>query len=231
MENKFSKIIIENHRFDFNIGCRVLKLKFEKSPHPEIEGIWDDIEPLTFREIAQLENLEQRRISLLYLGLDRLVEQCNPKLIDKKTIKKETTWVNTDGELITKKFNDTYELYEVSGKSLGQDRWKRDGESQYYVKCKDTSTDRDYLIWIDKRDVWRTNNVDGKGGWDKWEKYNDAVASIAWTIQTNVPKGNIGEIVRQGDCILIKPKGKFEFLESPRHLTKKEYMELLVCES
>lgn len=231
MENKFSKIIVDNQKFDFNVGCRLLKLKFEKSPHPEIEDIWDDIEPLTFGEIAQLTNLEHRRIGLLYLGLDRLVEQCNPKLINKKTIKKETTWVNEDGELINKKFNDTYELYEVTGKSLGQDRWGRDGESQYYVKCKDTSTDRDYLIWIDKRDVWRTNNEEWSGRDGGWEKYNDAIAAIAWTIQTDIPQGNIKEIIRQGDCILIKPQGKFHYLDRPRHLTKKEYMELLVCES
>lgn len=226
----YSKIVIENHKFDFNTGCRLLKLKSDVCPFKELEGIWDDIEPLTFKDIAQFTNIEERRIGMLFLGLDRLVKQVKPKLLDTKTIKKETTWVNEEGELIHKKFNDTYELYEVSGKSLGLDRWGREGSSQYYIKCKDTSTNREYLIWVDLRDVYRTNNDIGLG-WDFEPKKVDSIECIAWTIQTNVPEKNIKEIIRQGDCILIKPKGKYEPLETPRHLTKKEYLELLVCES
>jgi hypothetical protein len=46
-----------------------------------------------------------------------------------------------------------------------------------------------------------------------------------------VPQGKIAKIIRQGDCILIKPKGKYEPLSTPRHLTEKEYKTLLVAES
>ncbi len=55
--------------------------------------------------------------------------------------------------------------------------------------------------------------------------------AIAWTITTNIPKGNIKEIYRQGDCILFRPKGKYEPLNTPRHLTEKEYSKLMVSES
>jgi hypothetical protein len=42
--------------------------------------------------------------------------------------------------------------------------------------------------------------------------------------------GNIETIVRQGDCILVKPTND-ERLDLPRHLSGKEYLELLELES
>jgi hypothetical protein len=57
------------------------------------------------------------------------------------------------------------------------------------------------------------------------------IQAIAWTITTNVPKGHIEDIIRQGDCILIKPKGKYEPLVTARHLTEEEYKTLISAES
>lgn len=98
----------------------------------------------------------------------------------------------------------------------------------YYVQCKDTSTERNYLIWIDPQSVYYTNNDNGL--------YRDistinAIQCIAWTIETNIPKGYIIKIIRQGDCVLIKCKGDYIPLNTPRHLTEKEYREFLVAES
>jgi len=59
------KIIIENTEFDFNTGCRLLKLKYDACPFPKLEDIWDDIQPMTFGEIAMIENLEQRRVGVV----------------------------------------------------------------------------------------------------------------------------------------------------------------------
>jgi hypothetical protein len=225
------KIVIENTAFPYDLGCRLLKLKHESCPFPQLEDIWNDIVPLTFKEIAQLENLEQRRIGVFCLGLERLIKEVNPKLIDKQTLKKSTTWVNEKGELVEKKFNDTYELYEVSGDYFNnglEKSWQK-MPNCHFVKCKDTSTNREYLIWVNANEVWRTNKKDSDWSFDV-EKVN-AVDCIAWTIQTNIPHGNIEKIIRQGDCILIKPKGKYEPLERTRHLTSKEYKTLLVAES
>ena len=213
------------------MGCRLLKLKHAESPFEELEDIWNDIKPLTFKDIAKLENLEQRRVAIVCLGLERLVKEVNPTLLNSKTIKKQTTWVNEKGELETKKFSDTYELYEVKGEYFSKgitQTWRR-VEDCYYVKCKDTSTDREYLIWVDLNSVYRTNN---EGSWNVDKKKVNAIQCIAWTIQTDIAEGNIEKIIRQGDCILIKPKdittkGKVH----TRHLTEKEYKELLVAES
>jgi hypothetical protein len=225
------KIVIDNTTFPYDLGCRLLKLKHESCPFPQLADIWNDVVPLTFKEIAQLENLEQRRVGVLCLGLERLINEVKPKLINKQTLKKSTMWVNEKGELVENNFDDTYELYEVSGDYFNKglkNSWQKMPNS-HFVKCKDTSTNREYLIWVNANEVWRTNKTDNDYSFEI--KKVNATQAIAWTIQTNVPQGKIAKIIRQGDCILIKPKGKYEPLSTPRHLTEKEYKTLLVAES
>jgi hypothetical protein len=196
-----------------------------------LADFWNDIIPATFSDIARLENLEQRRIGIGALGIDKLISEVNPILIDKRTLDKSTTWINGNGKLETIEYKDTYELYQVKGevfsKGLGKNQTMEDS---FYVKCKDTSTDREYLIWIEPQSVFNTN----RSGWyQRGESHKElnAIECVAWTITTNVPKGNIEKILRQGDCIMIKPQGKYELLGTPRHLTQVEYETLIVAES
>jgi hypothetical protein len=223
------QIVINNQKFPYDMGCRLLKLKHKDCPMEQLEDIWNDIVPMSFKEIAKLPNLEQRRVGVLCLGLERLASEVQPKLLSKKTLKKSTTWVDVNGNFVTTKFNDTYELYEVSGDYFneGLQGWNK-MENAYFVKLKDTSTDRTYFIWVEPRSVYNTNN---DNRWNYELKKINAIQCIAWTIQTNVPQGSIEKIIRQGDCILIKPNGKYKPLDSARHLTEKEYKELLVAES
>lgn len=226
------KIIINNTEFPYNIGCKLLKAKYNECPkwfnQPEI---WDDIVPITFKEIAsELRSIEHRRIAIGCLGIDRLVKEVKPKMIGSETLKKKTTFVKPDGELETIKFEDTYKLFEVSGQSLGlSDRSERNFN---YVQCKDTSTDREYLIWVDAASVWRTNNPkEWTSSSVDYGKKITPIQAIAWTIQTNLCDSGIEKIVRQGDCVLIKKKKEAETISTPRHLTEKEYRKLLVLES
>jgi len=232
------KILINNVSFDYNTGCRLLKLKYDECPNTiDLQDIWEDIVPMTFKEIATtLKNIEQRRVAIQCLGLERLTKEVKPVLINTKSIKKTTAWVNPNGELVTKKFTDTYELYKVKGEMINQgiegNRWNKLNDV-HFVKCKDTSTDRDYFIWIDAQSVYQVNND------RKWVSSDEdfgsminAIQAIAWTIQTNVAKDNIEKIVRQGDCIMIKKKFSTEAIgDTLRHLTEVEYLELLVAES
>ena len=143
-----------------------------------------------------------------------------------KTITKTTPWITKDGVLQSKTFEDTYELYKVSSDYFTKGvRWGRMNDA-HFVKCKDTSTNREYLIWVDLEDVYRTNN---NNRWDFNENKVNAIQAIAWTIQTNVPEGEIEKIIRQGDCVLIKSKSDHRV--NVRHLTEKEYRTLLVAES
>jgi hypothetical protein len=224
------KIVIENTKFSYEDGCRLLKTKSEVCPFEELEGVWDSIEPMTFKDVARLENLEQRRVGIICLGLERLISEVNPTLLNKETIQKKTSWVDEKGELVEKSFDDTYELFEVDGAyfSEGLNSYQKMRNS-YFVRCKDTSTSREYLLWVDLGAVSETN---GGSRWNFNPQEVNAIQSIAWTIQTNVPKGNIEKIIRQGDCVLIKPKRpNEEMLNNPRHLTEEEYRTLLVAES
>jgi len=226
------KIIIENVEFEYDEGCRLLKLKYEKCPFPKMEDIWDDIKPMTFREIAEMENLENRRVGILCLGIERVIAEVDPTLVNSSTIEKTTTYINRKGELVTKKCSDTYELFKVDGNKFGEtkDRWSK-MEDCYFVKFKDTSTDREYMCWVNPLSVLSTNSTNRVIQFSNPSEINP-IQCIAWTFQTTVQKGNIEEIIRQGDCILVKPKDNgISLLENPRHLTEEEYLSLLVAES
>lgn len=232
------KIVIDNIGFTYDIGCRVLKLKYETVPFSSLEDIWEDIVPITFKEIAtEIPNIEQRRIAINYLGLERLQKEVEPTLVQEKELEKETMWVNQKGELVVRKFTDVYKLYKVDGTKWATGVSGRGGnmiDDVFYVKCKDTSTDREYFIWIDPVSVAITNNnrMVNSRRLDSIEiqKHINPIQCIAWTIQTNVMEGDIDYIVRQGDCILIKTKPNYKKGEI-RHLTEKEYCELLRFES
>lgn len=221
-------LIIENLKFDFEVGCKILKCSGGDCPINGLEDKWDSIVPITFKEIAEITNTELRRVAFKRFGLERLISEVNPVLVDTQTISKTTTWTNENGIEETITFADTYELYKVEGSVLfPNQRWGVD--DVYYIKCKDTSTEREYLIWVNVNGVFRANNV-SKGWISSSDKDLNAINCIAWTIQTNVPIGKIETIVRQGDCILVKPTDD-ERLDFPRHLSGKEYLELLELES
>jgi hypothetical protein len=232
-----AKLVLDNVTFDFDLGCKIARLKYGEVCPPQfssLESFWGEIAFATFSDIAQLPNLEQRRIGIKALGLERLISQVNPTLLNSTTLKKSTTWVNENGSVETFEYNDTYELYEVKGDVFSQGLGRHQQMNDcHYIKCKDTSTDREYLIWVDLQSVWDTNNPDQRG-WQRpenWLKKVTADMAIAWTLTTNVEIGSIEEIIRQGDCILIALKEDAKFLSSPRHLTQKEYIELLTAES
>tara|TARA_R110000868_G_scaffold400243_1_gene674496 strand:+ start:85 stop:768 length:684 start_codon:yes stop_codon:yes gene_type:complete len=226
------KIVLENFKFDFDRGCKLLKLKHKECPFPNtyIAEIWNDIIPATFSEIAKYENVEERRVGILCLGLERLVSEVKPKLVDKQTLKKTTSWINSKGELETISFTDTYKLFKVEGKYFNEgikNDWNKVSDC-YYVQFKDTSTDREYMLWVDVNSVYRANN---ENRWDFSIDKINAIDCIAWTIQTDIAEGNIEKIVRQGDCIMIKPLKPKKDKTSVRHLTSEEYKTLLVAES
>ena len=53
------KIVINNVAFDYNIGCKLLKSKYKDVPFGNLGDIWEDIVPITFKEIAtEINNLE-----------------------------------------------------------------------------------------------------------------------------------------------------------------------------
>lgn len=229
-----TSIIIDSREVEYNTGIKLLKLKHRNTcPIEELKDIWDDIPIIGFKELASFNNLEERRIGLQYIPIEDIINQVEPKLIDEEILDKSTTWITEEGKYETKKYKDTYRLYTVSTESLGIQNIRRSSDvNRYYVEFSCTSTGRKYFIWVDPAGVWATNNNESASFyWFRKQGDIKAIQAIAWTITTDIPKDYIQEIIRQGDCIFIKPKGPYEKLLIPRHLTEKEYKEFLTNES
>lgn len=230
------KIVIDNLEFNYNIGCSILKSKYKNEcPFDELDDIWNDIKPITLFEVLKLENVELRRTAMKYLDIDVYIKEKKVQLINKTTLNKKTKWIINEYE-IEHEYEDVYELYKIDSKYLNSDkpfnRWSSIN-NQYFLEFKDTSTERKYHLWVDIVEVFKTNNPNVYHTYDEKDILSniDAIDCIAWTFQTNVPKENIEKIIRQGDAIMFKTKGKYKPLKILRHLTKKEYIDLLELES
>jgi hypothetical protein len=239
------KVIIENIEFPYELGIRMLKAKYRTCEFPELTDIWDSIAPLRFGEIHEyFTNIPLMQIAFRCIGLEAMMREINPKLISTETLSKTTSWVQADGSILHHQFEDIYELYRVGWQSLYAHRDAMSipvdlRVSLHVVKCRDTSTGKEYVIWVDIRDVYRVNNSDPVGPVGQstavtkrlMEKKINPIQAIAWTIRTDIPLGGIASIIRQGDCIMIRPKDDCTARVEPRHLTEAEYRTLLISES
>jgi len=220
------KIIIDNRSFEYKEGIKVLKLKYKECPFKELNDIWNDIKPMTFREILEMKNIECRRIAFFYLGNEKFLKETQPELVKKQTIKKSTTFCE-NGKFVEHIFEDTYELYMISAKNINM------RNDVFYIQCKDTSTDRVYKILVDIRSVYTTNY--NRFIFPNLEQLKEKVTPIdciAWTFMTDIPENEIDYFIRQGDCLFIKVKNNnYNKLSNKRHLKGKEYLEKLKYES
>lgn len=240
------KVIIEEREFPPEIGLRILKAKHGRCVFKSIADIWDSIPDLTFASIVtELNDADRRRIAFRHLGLQRMIEEVKPRLVSRQTLQKTTSWVESDGTLTRQTFEDAYELHRVDlrqrideiNPATSDSWWIRDMPEAYFVKCWDTSTGKEYVIWVDIRSVYRTNLPSGKRSnvnrltRARIEKEVSPVQAIAWTIRTDVEPGGIEAIVRQGDCVLMLTRQDAKRMEAPRHLTEAEYRSLMSDES
>jgi hypothetical protein len=240
------KVIIDAHEFPTEIGLRILKAKYGRCIFRNIADIWESIPDLTFASIVTgLRDVDRRRIAFRHLGLQRMIEEVKPKLVSRQTLSKTTCWVEPDGSMTRHAYEDAYELYRVDFReriheikpSTPESWWIRNMPDAYFVKCWDTSTQKEYVIWVDIRSVYLTNLPQGKRtnlsriSQPRLEKEVTPVQAIAWTIRTNIEPDGIEAIVRQGDCVLLRTKAGAKRIESPRHLTEAEYRSLMTDES
>lgn len=208
-----NSIIINSREFDFDIGCKLLKVKYKECPFPEIIDIWNDIIPAEFKDVALISNVELRRVAIEILDITKVIDELDATLINKGSINRKNKWKIDKNEYLEYFVTENYSLYKLSDSAvltLGLWIW----QSYYFLKFKDTSTDREYILWVD--------NIQ-----------NDAIASIANTFKTKVKENCIDKIVRQGDCMRIKINKPIDesLLSFERGLTKDEYINLVVNES
>lgn len=223
-----NKIVLNNVKFDYDLGCKMLKTRYgtyENCPdsiknHLNLAEIWDDIIPLTFKDISLIGNIEERRVGFLYYGAERMTKELNFELLNRTVLKKENRWLNPFSlKEEVNNIDDVYELYEIPGINFGKYE-----KNRHFVKCSCTSTGREYYIWVDLDSILRLVPV---------SKKITAIDAIAWTFTTNVKEESIDYWIRQGDCIFAKIKDGEEptYTDTPRHLTSKEYINKLKYES
>ena len=190
-----------------------------------VQECWDKITLVTVEEALLLENTEERRTYFDCIGIEKLFKSLEPTLLDKQTIKKKRTRWDDNFKEYTHEFEDVYELYEIEGKKLfDKDRWGREPNPVYAVRCWCTTTNREYWLYVP---------VEAALGGNWWNTSNkpDAIRSIAWTVRVDVPEENIEKIYRQGDIIVAKVKDKLHESITPYHLSKEKYLALMYSET
>jgi hypothetical protein len=189
-----------------------------------VEETWDSIEPVTVEEALKIHNTETRRTYFDCIGVQKLFKSLNPKLLDKQVItKKRANWDDENKESF-RIFEDVYELYEIKGTKLFEkDKWGREPNPVYAVRCWCTTTNREYWLYVNHQ------AATGSRWWGDRDSANyDAIRAIAWTIRIDVT--NPERIYRQGDIIVVK-RSKDSKDTISYHLDKDQYLQLMYSET
>jgi len=238
MYDKQSYVVNGQGGFKLSEALRLWKAKypefidFKKDviTHPSLEDFgkfveeyWNSIIPVTVEEALNIENTEIRRTYFDCIGVVKLFKTLNPKLLDKQVItKKRANWDDENKESF-RTFEDVYELYEIDGSKLFEkDRFGRNPQPVYAVRCWCTTTNREYWLYVNEE------AATGRRWWGDEKVKPDAIRAIAWTIRIDVDKPE--KIYRQGDIIVVK-KSKDSMDIREYHLDKDSYLSLMYSET
>lgn len=202
-------IVIDNAQFPYEMGKRIAKLKYgDTCGIKGLEKEWEEIIPACFNDVIQIENARLRSIGLSYIPSEDIVKNNEMVLLS------EEEWLGH-----------SYKLYKIILKGIGLL-----GRNLlcYYVVYKDSSTERIYYHPVNPSSIFYTNNDYYIG---EFEEHITAIQAIAWTYSTRVSKGGIKEIRRQGDTIYYILNDDATLLQTPRHLTEKEYKQYLTLQT
>ncbi|GAB4395415.1 MAG: hypothetical protein OHK0053_03050 [Microscillaceae bacterium] len=149
----------------------VLKNFSSEETRRQIKESFPALPPFTVPEALQLSNAEQRMAALSCFPPEEVVRQMaadlKAVLVDKQTVqKKQVRW---DAQLKPYEyvFEDTYELYKISGEAFHLPNVWYERPDVYYVKCQCPSTKRMYYIYVPMEVGMK----------------NDALTAIAWTMR------------------------------------------------
>lgn len=189
-----------------------------------VSEMWDSIKPVTIKEALNQDNTEIRRVYFDCIGVQKIFSELQPSLLDRQVINKVRIGWNDDNDPIRKEFEDVYELYQIDGKKMFEkDRWGREPNPIFAVRCWCTTTNREYWLYVPMDAALGIRWLGGTKN-----EQPDAIRAIAWTIRIDVKNPEV--IYRQGDIIVVKlPENPVNCQE--RHITKEEYLTLMYSES
>lgn len=245
MNHKFEKYkYTVNNRRDFTLteALRLWKAKYSdikdfdkevithEGMHPFrdfVHEMWDSITPVTVQEALAISNTEIRRTYFNCIGVETLFKNLDPVLRDRQVIKKKRTRWDDNNDPYEYEFEDVYELYEIAGTKLySTDRWGREPNPVFAVRCWCTTTNREYWLYVPEIAATGRNSQ----AWEDRDKapvYN-AISAIAWTIRIDVKDPE--KIYRQGDIVIVKIKPSAKSVSS-YHLDKNQYLQLMYSET
>ena len=185
-----------------------------------IKEEWGNYDKLNVADAFSVENIEQRRVIFNTIGVENIMRDIDPEVIDKQTIIRSNTVFDYDGNSKVETLEDIYTLYKIEASKLFDvsklPSWRRTNDV-FVVKCKDASTEREYWIYVPNQAA----------------ENKDAIEAIAWTYSL---KNELytEEIYRQGEVIISKHgNGK-----APKvgwmpnyHMTKEEYLTKIKAQS
>lgn len=230
--------------YSLTMALRLWKAKFETLKHfqrdvithPGLEELgnfvsemWDNIKPVTVEEALSLNNVEERRLYFDCIGVAKLFQSMDPKLLDKQTVKKKRVRWNEDNKEWEHNFEDIYELYSIEGTKIfgkPKDDIGRPFLPVYAVRCWCTTTAREYWIYVPE-EIAIGSSRNFRNEFE--QNIPDAIRAIAWTIRIDIT--NPKRILRQGDIILVEESDDSQQLRQPKHLDSKEYLSLMYSET
>lgn len=240
MDYSQHKFVVSNQKdFSLTDALRLWKSKypefidFQKDviTHPSladfgqfVEMVWDEIRPFTVKDALAQQNTEIRRTYFDCIGIQKIFSELEPELMDRQVINKKRMSWSDENIPAPKEFEDVYELYKIEGtKMFDKDRWGREPNPIYAVRCWCTTTNREYWLYVPME------AATGQRWFSSTQTVTyDAIRAIAWTIRIDVKNPEL--IYRQGDIIVVKLPQIVEQC-AERHITKEEYLTLMYSES
>lgn len=188
------------------------------SPHfikalKNMEKIWHETEPIRYEEFFTHYSRSFRLFCFSYMGVGTLMKKLEAKKINQEKILVKYAEYDKDGNKISLRRNNHYEVYEVENEKFRGSVWGRERHS-YAVKCWCPSTMQEHWLWIESQ--YKDNAL-------------TAIASTFRIHENLIP--HITCLKRQGDLLICELESEVLPKGNVRPLTAAEYFSLLEAES
>ncbi|MGQ7854667.1 hypothetical protein ACUN24_10500 [Pedobacter sp. WC2501] len=198
---------------EFKIGWRVYQLKEYQSVIKKIEKEWDGIIPIELADIFNIQNRNIRLFCFKYVPVATLMQKLEGNALRTKSIELDYFKYDENGNKISFKKNNTYEVY-VAERDKIRDLWTAGDQKIYAVKCWCNSTNKEHWLWIEPQYAYNPLT---------------AIASTFRIHENIIP--HIKALKRQGDILICEMKTNIIPKGNIRPLTQNEYFGLLEVES
>jgi hypothetical protein len=226
MRDRADKSVGEHSKEQFGICMWQFDFVYEKEFAPYVHYL----DNFTVKEALALENSEQIRVAMEMFTPEEVVSEGGLELVATETVfKKQKGWTISKEHGLEEKtleYEDTYTLYKGEVNTpIGKNIYG-------VVKCKDTSTEREYYLFSDIALERDENNA-------VLHITEDPIEAIARTIRIPVPHQSLEihdvyeNIQRQGDVVMAKPKPEYIDAEMTidKPLNREQYLTMIVAES